>query len=86
MRQISLRLRCFVFLGALALGAPAQASGLWFANISLLASYQIIAGQNQCFIYTYDLNGNRLARSNLNPGATPTWGSSVFGCSNWLSS
>jgi hypothetical protein len=63
--------------------APAQASSAVPMNSNLIALYQIVSGQNQCFVYTYDHNGNRLTRGNLNPGATATWGSSVYGCYNW---
>jgi hypothetical protein len=52
-------------------------------NSNLLALYQIVSGQNQCFVYTYDQNGNRLTRSNLNPTATAAWGTAVYGCYNW---
>jgi len=63
--------------------AAVRVANFVVANNNLLAMYQIVSGQNQCFVYTYDHNGNRLTRSNLNPGATATWGSAVYGCYNW---
>ena len=63
--------------------AAARVSRLLLANGNLLAMYQIVSGQNQCFVYTYDHNGNRLTRSNLNPGPGAMWGSAVYGCYNW---
>ena len=63
---------------------PAWVSRVVAWNSNLLAMYQVVSGQNQCFVYTYDHNGNRLTRSNLNPGATATWGSAVYGCYNWV--
>ena len=63
--------------------AAVRVSKVVVVNSNLLVMYQIVSGQNQCFVYTYDQNGNRLTRSNLNPGATATWGSAVYGCYNW---
>jgi hypothetical protein len=70
----------------LALAAPACASPIWLMNSDMLALLQITGNQGQCFLYTYDLNGNRLAGNNLIYGASGTWGTSVYGCFDWASS
>lgn len=72
-----------ILAAQLALAAPAQASGLLLVNTSMLALFQ--SATNQCFIYSYDHNGNRLARSNMTYGSTGAWGSSTYGCFGWSS-
>jgi hypothetical protein len=51
----------------------------------MLAFFQVLGNQNQCWVYSYDRNGNRIARTNLAYGATGTWGSMTYGCANWSS-
>lgn len=77
------RLLSILCLSQLALAVPAQASGLLLVNSGMLALFQ--SASSQCFIYSYDHNGNRLARSNLTYGSTGTWGSSTYGCFSWSS-
>lgn len=37
-----------------------------------------------CVIYAYDANGNRTSQTiKVGTGATPTWGTGVWGCFNW---
>lgn len=65
------------------LAVPAQASNVLVLNASMLALFQ--SATNQCFAYSYDLNGNRLALSSVTYSSTGTWGSSTYGCFNWTS-
>lgn len=59
----------------------ADSSGL--ISSELLAAFQSVASQNQCVSYTYDHNGNITAKVDQTFGASPTWGSSSFGCFTW---
>ena len=36
--------------------------------------------QNQCVVYTYDANGNRLTQINGGLSASPTWGAYPYPC------
>lgn len=65
----------------IALAASAHASSLWVFNAGMLSMFQ--SSTNQCFLYAYDHNGNRLSRNNLTFSSTGTWGSSTYGCFNW---
>lgn len=65
---------------------PAVASRHLPAAGALLASAQVVAGQNVCFKYTYDKNGNRISKTNLTWGSGATWGSTTYGCFNWTPS
>ena len=63
--------------------APFRGQAFGLVNSQVLVALQAVTGQNQCVSYTYDLNGNITAKSNLSFGATATWGSSTFGCFSW---
>jgi len=73
-------------LAAFGICGPAQATGLYVVNWEMLALVQVAGAQNQCFAYSYDLNGNRLSTSNVTFGATATWGSKVWSCFMWTPS
>jgi hypothetical protein len=75
-------------LGALqfASAAPAQALGLGMVSGQVAGIIQMLISPNLCITYTYDLNGNRTAQSNVtygSPGAV--WGSAVYACFDWTS-
>jgi hypothetical protein len=75
-------LSAFGFVAA----APAAASRHLPIGGALLASLQVVGGQNVCFKYTYDKNGNRVSKVNLTWGPGATWGSTTYGCFNWTPS
>lgn len=75
------RILSVCFLSQLVLASPAQASSLLLLNSHMLSLFQ--SASNQCFIYSYDPNGNRLALSNVTYSSTGAWGSSVYGCFSW---
>lgn len=64
--------------------APAQASRRLPMAGAMLAATQLSGGQNRCFKYSFDKNGNRLAKTNLAWGSA-TWGSAAYGCFKWSS-
>lgn len=72
---------CLCASQVLVLASPAQASSLLLLNSHMLSLFQ--SASNQCFIYSYDPNGNRLALSNVTYSSTGAWGSSVYGCFSW---
>lgn len=87
-RSRSLRLRNVkILLGAVLCCTAAQAHALpliALAPQSFATLPLAFAGQNFCFQYTYDANGNRLTslQGNVQSGGA-VWGSSTFGCSIW---
>lgn len=54
-----------------------------FVNSEVLAALQAVSAQNQCMSYAYDHNGNILTKTDQAFSASPTWGSSAFGCFTW---
>jgi len=49
----------------------------------LLAALAATAGENECFAYSYDRNGNRTALNAVTYSGAGTWGSSAYGCFTW---
>lgn len=92
MRFLSkMRAGTFLAIGVLQLvvTSPAQAAGFILLNTDMLAIVhvlQLAGSQKQCFMYSYDLNGNRLANNSLAYSTTAAWGSTVYGCFDWTAS
>lgn len=80
-RKIAARLLVFLCLSQIAIAAPARASGFLLVNSSIMLFLQ--SATSQCFVYSYDRNGNRLARGNQTYVARGFWGTSTYGCFNW---
>lgn len=80
------RAGCVVLLASipLLLPRPAGASDLVLANTAMIAAFAAL-GDQVCFAYTYDRNGNRLSTNNVTYSRGGTWGSSAYGCFNWAS-
>jgi hypothetical protein len=70
---------------SMGLGSPAHANiAVPLGAFPLVTMTGVVPTSSSCSRYTYDQNGNRLSRSASGlPTDTPTWGSSVFGCSTW---
>ena len=49
----------------------------------MLAALAATAGENVCFAYSYDRNGNRTALNAVTYSGAGTWGSSAYGCFTW---
>lgn len=75
------RLFLVLCLSQTAFAAPARASSFLLVNSSIMLFLQ--SATSQCFVYSYDRNGNRLARGNQAYVARGFWGSSTYGCFNW---
>ena len=54
-------------------------------SVAMTSLVEAAGTQNQCLAYSYDPNGNRIAENQRSFDATPTWGSSTFGCFNGTS-
>lgn len=86
--------RCLT-LGALALSAatgkaapPAKANAttaISVATVSVVPVFAelLLAAQNMCLDYSYDLNGNRLSQTVSAAGTSQTWGSTTYPCFEW---
>lgn len=75
------------FALAATLLAPAPATAKGGAGIFLLILQNasvVMTTASRCVTFTYDKNGNRQAQTiAVPPTATPTWGSSSYGCFAW---
>jgi len=58
-------------------------TGQLLLGSEMLAALAATAGENVCFAYSYDRNGNRTALNAVTYSATGTWGSSAYGCFTW---
>lgn len=78
---------CAAGLAFLMQPSPARASPLLVLDSSLSASLMMLVNPNLCITYGYDLNGNRVLRTDGTYGSPGvTWGSAVYACFDWTSS
>lgn len=70
----------------IAFATSAHANPVLALNSSISASLMILLNPNLCIAYSYDLNGNRISRSDVIYGAPgATWGSAIYACFDWTS-
>jgi len=73
-------------LGFLSQPLPAHANTLLVLDSSISASLMMLINPNLCITYSYDLNGNRTARTDATYGSPGTvWGSAIYACFDWTS-